>query len=277
MTDGLSGPAGGGGAARRVSAGAATPRLGLITRAGMWTRLFAVQASWNYELLMGVGIGFCVEPALRTLPGGPDGPRYHEALGRQCRYFNAHPYLASVAIGALARAELDGVPGDKIDRFRTALCGPLGSVGDRLVWAGWLPLCSLLALAVYGLGASPAVVAIVFLGIYNVGHIALRSWGLAAGWAHGMRVAVALGAPLFRVGPDRLARAGALLAGIAIPVAVGRVIGLGAGRPVTAAVWAAGAAGAIFLVRMHGRAEGWRIALGVLAAFVLLATVPHHG
>ena len=37
--------------------------------------------------------------------------------------------------GALARAELDGEPPARIERFRTALCGPLGSVGDRLVWA----------------------------------------------------------------------------------------------------------------------------------------------
>ena len=181
------------------------------TRLGIFTRLLAIQASWNYELLMGVGIGFCIEPALRGLPGGKDGPRYREALARQCRYFNAHPYLASVAVGALARTELDGVPGDRIERFRTAICGPLGSVGDRLVWAGWLPVCSLLALAVYGLGGGPLRVVATFLLAYNAGHLALRIWGLQAGWTHGMRVATALSSRVFRRrGPAHLARAGAL-------------------------------------------------------------------
>jgi mannose PTS system EIID component len=258
-------------------AGKATPRLSLGTRTGIFTRLLAIQASWNYELLMGIGIGFCIEPALRALPGGPDGPRYREALARQCRYFNAHPYLASVAVGALARTELDGVPGDRIERFRTAICGPLGSVGDRLVWAGWLPVCSLLALAVYGLGGGPVRVLATFLLAYNAGHLALRIWGLQAGWSHGMRVAAALSSPVFRDGPAYLARAGALLAGIALPVALARVIGPGQGRWPLAGVLLATAIGSITLVRMHGRAEGWRIALGVLAAFVLYATVIRHG
>ena len=84
---------------------------------------------------------------------GQDGHAYRAALARESQYFNAHPYLAAVAVGALARAELDGEPPARIERFRTALCGPLGSVGDRLVWAAWLPLCSLVALAAFGLGA----------------------------------------------------------------------------------------------------------------------------
>ncbi|HEY0241198.1 MAG TPA: PTS system mannose/fructose/sorbose family transporter subunit IID, partial [Gemmatimonadaceae bacterium] len=124
----------------------------------IYLRLFAVQGSWNYETMIGNGIAFCTEPALRMLPGGPDGKRYAEALGRHARYFNAHPYFAGVAVGALARAELEGVPAPMIERFRTALGGPLGSVGDRLVWASWLPLCSLMAIGAFGLGARPLLV-----------------------------------------------------------------------------------------------------------------------
>ena len=101
-------------------------------------RLFAVQGSWNYEILLGTGIGFCIEPALRLLPGGAHGAAYRAALARQSQYFNCHPYFAGVSVGALAKAELDGESPDRIERFRTALCGPLGSVGDRLVWAAWL-------------------------------------------------------------------------------------------------------------------------------------------
>jgi mannose PTS system EIID component len=181
----------------------------------------------------------------------------------------------------LARAELDGVPGAKIERFRTALCGPLGSVGDRLVWAGWLPVCSVLALAAYGLGGRPAVVLAIFLITYNVGHVALRAWGLAAGWTHGLRVARALAAPLFRDGPRELARIGALLAGIALPVAVARATSQGGGgapgRWQIAGIAATTVVGGALLVRMHGRVEGWRVALGLLAAFALFATVAPHG
>lgn len=263
------------------AAGAADAAAGVPTRAAwlnVFSRLFAIQASWNYELLMGTGIGFCVEPALRALPGGVEGPRYRDALARESRYFNAHPYLAAVAVGSLARAELDGVPAKHIDRFRTALCGPLGSVGDRLVWAGWLPVCSLVALTAYGLGLGPLPVLAIFLGSYNAGHVALRIWGLRAGWTHGIKVASALRGPVFRSGPVVLARAGALMAGVALPLALARLIGPGRTAPgqVTGVLIAA-VVGSVLLARMHGRVEGWRIALGVLAAFVLFAMVGPHG
>ena len=42
----------------------------LRCRTAIWFRLFAVQGSWNYETLMGTGIGFAIEPALRQLPQG---------------------------------------------------------------------------------------------------------------------------------------------------------------------------------------------------------------
>ena len=147
----------------------ASPSLPLHTWAEIFVRQLAVQASWNYELLLGTGIGFCLEPALRHLPGGRHGDAYRAAMARESAYFNAHPYLTAVAVGSLARAELERAPAGQIERFRTALCGPLGSVGDRLVWAGWLPFCSLLALAAFGVGAGPLAVLLIFLGLYNVG------------------------------------------------------------------------------------------------------------
>jgi PTS system mannose-specific IID component len=191
-------------------------KLPLRARLSMLARLLAVQGSWNYELLLGTGIGFCAEPALRELPGGPEGAAYHDALARQSRYFNAHPYLAAIAVGALARAELEGCPPAQIERFRTALCGPLGSVGDRLVWAGWLPFCSFLALTAFGLGAGPALTLLIFLITYNVGHLGLRAWGLSVGWRHGLRVAAALANPVLRKAPEYIARGAALLAGVAM-------------------------------------------------------------
>jgi PTS system mannose-specific IID component len=249
---------------------------GRMTRISIFLRQFAIQGSWSYELLMGTGIAFCVEPALRDLPGGPDGPAYREALAREARYFNAHPYLASLAVGALVRAELDGVPGHTIERFRTALCGPLGSVGDRLVWAGWLPACSLLALAAFGAGARAGVVVALFLVVYNIGHVALRAWGLSAGWSGGLKVARALSGPVFRQGPEYIARVGALLAGIALPAALARVIG--PGRDMEGMIYGillVTALGSVTLARLHGRVEGWRASMVVLAAFVLYAVARH--
>jgi PTS system mannose-specific IID component len=246
-------------------------RLPFRVRAAIFFRTLAVQGSWNYETMIGNGIAFALEPALRLLPGGRGGEAYRSAMARQSGYFNAHPYLASVAVGALARAELDGERPELIERFRTACCGPLGSVGDRLVWAGWLPACAVLGLAAFGLGASPTGVVLLFLGSYNAGHVALRIWGLRAGYRHGLRVASALGNPLLRQGPAHLARAAALLSGIGLPVAMRGVIG--PARGVLFGVMAAAAIGAIALARLQGRVEGWRVAVVGLAALILYSVV----
>jgi PTS system mannose-specific IID component len=235
----------------------------------MLIRSLAIQGSWNYETMLGNGIGFCVEPALRLLPGGVHSPEFKAAMARQSKYFNAHPYLASVAVGALARAELDGEPAAKIERFRTALAGPLGSVGDRLVWAGWLPFCSLAALTVFGLGASTLTVLAVFLGLYNVGHLGLRAWGLRTGWNRGLHVAQALGNPVLRRGPQVIAPLAAFAAGLGVPLALLRIIG--PGRALLGVVLVSAVAGAIAIVRLQGRVEGWRLALVAYAAAVLFA------
>jgi PTS system mannose-specific IID component len=247
------------------------PELPLRTRIAIFVRLLAIQGSWNYETLLGNGIGFCIEPALRLLPGGIHTPAFHAALARESRYFNAHPYLASVAVGALARAELDGVPPERIERFRTALCGPLGAVGDRLVWAGWLPFCSLASLALFGLGAGTLAVVGTFMLAYNVGHFALRIWGLNTGWTHGLRVASALGNPVFRRGPQVIGRLAALATGIAIPLALGRIIG--PGRNLIGVLLVAVALGALVIVRLQGRFEGWRLSLVLLTAFALFSVI----
>lgn len=252
---------------------APAPRLPWHTRLEMAVRLLMIQSAYNYELLLGNGVAYCVEPALRRLPGGPEGEAYRAALARESQYFNAHPYLAAVAVGALARAELEGAQPARIERFRTALCGPLGSVGDRLVWAGWLPFCSLLALAAYGLGASPGVVLGLFLLLYNAGHLGLRAWGLAVGWRHGLRVASALANPVLRDGPAHLARAAALVAGIALPLALSRAIG--PGRALLGGVVVVVALMGTLAARLPQRLQGWRLALGVLAIWIAWSIARH--
>jgi mannose PTS system EIID component len=249
--------------------------LPVPVRLAMLSRLFAVQASWNYEILIGNGIGFCVEPALRLLPGGPGGDEYRAALARQSQYFNAHPYLASFAVGALARAELDGQPAARIERFRTAMCGPLGSVGDRLIWVGLLPVTSFAGLVAFGLGAAPLTCVLIFLLLYNVAHVALRLWGLQLGWERGLGVAAALGHPILQEGPVWLARIGTFLAAAAVPLCVMRLLGRLADPAHAGVTLLVAAAGAAVLVWFHGRVEGWRLALLTGAAALVLFLLRH--
>lgn len=241
-----------------------------------WFRSFAVQGSWNYRTLLGSGVAYALLPVLRRVyAGDPVGLR--RALEDHLEGFNAHPYLAPLAVGALARAERDGEDRERIRRFRRALSGPLGSLGDRVVWTRWRPFCALLALAAWlGAGAPPWAAILLFLVLYNSGHVLLRAWAFRAGWNEGLRVARVLR----QWPPDRWSRVLAplnalLLGGVAYGVAR-RVVADGTG----AAGWAGGswgvligaAAGAALAFRWPAagrRAAPFLLAAGALAARLL--------
>ena len=169
-----------------------------------WWRSFAVQGSWNYRTMLGGGMAFTMLPLLRRIHAG-DPVRLSESVARHQSAFNSHPYLAGLAAGALARAELDGESSASIERFRTALRGPLGTVGDRLIWAAWRPVCLLSAIAAFGLGVDPLWSVALFLLTFNAGHIAIRVWGFRSGWREGLGVGKALHESWLEWVPRRLA------------------------------------------------------------------------
>jgi PTS system mannose-specific IID component len=191
-------------------------RLGIPGFSAALARLFMIQAAWSYERMLGIGFGFAAEPMLRGLKQTGDGRAFREALARESGFFNAHPYLASLAVGAAARAETDGVPPEKIERLRSALVGPLGSLGDRLIWAGWLPACAAIGLLLVACSAGAWAV-IVFLALYNLMHVWLRVWGLRAGWRSGVGVAGALAAPGLQRALEAVAPVAAVAVGAALP------------------------------------------------------------
>lgn len=235
-------------------------------------RLFMVQCSWNYERLVGIGMGVAEEPLLRHLRGAPDnGASYRAAVARGARFFNAHPYLCGLAVGATARAEHDGMPPAQIERLRAALIGPLGSLGDRLVWAGWLPFLAGAALAGIALGAGWIAVA-TFLGIYNLGHVALRWWALRAGWRAGSDVTGALRDPVLQGSLGLVGPAMAFAVGTALPLVVRWLAGPlpGANVLVLLAVAAAGA-GALRL--KPGFFTGPRLGLAAVLAAVVVGAL----
>jgi len=175
-----------------------------------------IQGSWNYRTMQGAGLGFSLIPYLSRLYRG-DRAALNASLGRHAGFFNANPYLSTVAISAVARMESEGAEPEEIERFKRALVSPLGSLGDRLVWARWRPLCSLTALLLFGLGAPWWVASGVFVVLYNTVPQWLRLWGLGRGWWNGREVGrVLMSSPLRRL-PDRLTIPLAVIGGALLP------------------------------------------------------------
>ncbi len=75
-------------------------------------RLFGVQASWTYERMAGIGVGHAAAPLLReryaASPSAASATRRWRVRPTSSIRI---PYLAGVAVGAVVRAERDGVPG----------------------------------------------------------------------------------------------------------------------------------------------------------------------
>lgn len=245
----------------------------LATRLKVFFRLFLVQGSWNYETMLGTGVGYAAEPLTQMLPQESQDA----ARDRQVAYFNSHPYMAGVAVGALARAELDAVPPDMILRFRQALCTPLGSIGDQLIWAGWLPFSSLMGLLAFGLGAPPLTSTLTFLIIYNSLHLVLRGWGLQVGLTQGLKVSQALNMPVFRAAPQVISRAAALMAGLSIPLVMNRLWSISvipaSGFPSYTWLLALAVPGALVVASLQSKFHGWQVALGALVVLTLYAII----
>lgn len=195
-----------------------------VTSLRLLLRLFLIQALWNYRTLLGAGLAWVLAPSLKE-SSGPDDGRFREALRRHAEHFNSHPYLAGVAAGSLAKLEREGEEPETVRRFKDALRGPLGSLGDSLVWAAWLPTCVLAAGAAGLLGLHPLAAVAAFLVAYNLLHLTLRWWGVSVGLAFGRGV----GEPLARFGmprwAERVGRAGVLLLGLLAGYALGSGLG----------------------------------------------------
>ncbi len=210
-------------------------------RAALW-RLLAVQAAWTYERMAGIGVGHAAAPLLRQLYQDRSADERRAAVARSAEYFNSHPYLAGVAVGAVVQAETEGVPGPAIVRLRVALSGPLGSLGDQLVWAGLVPLLVGGTLAALPWVGWPAILVAVL--VYNLLRWRLTVWGLDLGLTHG----TAVGAALRNSAVPRLAagaqRAAAFAVGLALPIAAWWTVGASADAtlPLTAVAALAGVA-----------------------------------
>lgn len=212
-------------------------------------RLLALQGSWNYERMQGIGMAWASLPLLAPLRER-DPVRHAEAVGRATAFFNANPFVAGVAVGAAAREEAEGAPGDLVARLRTALCGPLGALGDQLFWMGTVPGLAATGLLTVALGLGwwgPLLV----VGLHSGFRWVVGAWALDLGLTYGRRVGAAIEGSWLGRGIEWAGRGSALLLGLAIPVAVAWLL-----EPVPATRRWLAVALALALYRLIGRLDG---------------------
>lgn len=228
-------------------------------------RSFTIQGSWNYRTMIGNGFAFALLPVLRHLYASEEDA-LQRAVERHAEHFNAHPYMADLALGAVARMEADGADPETVRRFKAAIRGPLGGLGDALVWAGWLPTTLMIGLILTWLGVPALVAVLTFLVVYNAGHLGLRLWAFRAGYESGRDVGRRLKAAGLSRAVENVARIGSILLGILAGLVLVVDPGLGTSRW----TWTIFATAA-FAVGWAGGQRVWRpAALAVVGAVVAI-------
>ena len=234
-------------------------------------RLLTIQAGWTYERMAGVGVACAVAPLLEE---GVESARRPAARVRSAEFFNAHPWLAGLAVGAEARAERDGASPEQVLRLRAALGGPLGALGDRVIWAGLIPILSAFALIGGGLGGWGFPVLAV--AIAAVLRWEITRWALRRGLQHGMKVAAVLkDCALNRVGTSAN-RVAAVAIGLAAAFVARGSLHRTAPEVQGRYVMLAAAVGLVLVLRGGARLPAHRLALlgGVLTLLFTLAVRP---
>lgn len=151
-------------------------------RRSVWMRQFLLQGCWNYEGMQNVGFAYSMMPALRDrYRDRPDDLK--RAVKRHLEFFNTHPAMAAVILGAtigieerIAAAEVDP---RAVGTFKVGLMGSLGAIGDSYFWGALKPMASV-AGAIVAL-AHPLLGIAVLLALYNTSHLTIRMRGFAAG------------------------------------------------------------------------------------------------
>jgi len=238
----------------------------LERRAGLFGRSLFLQGSFNYGSLVGPGFAWLLLPVLCDRYGS--GQELDAAVERHAEPFNSHPYLVGLAVGGVVRLETDGTEASTVGRFKEALRGPLGGVGDRLIWSGLRPTTLLIALVLWALGATPWLIVASFLILYNGIHLYLRWWGLRAGFESGLEVAARLRRAALGRWTDRIVRIGSVLLGLLFGLLTSGSFTLGwtHGLP-----WLAAAVLAFWLGLRFGRRAGRPARLGLAGAIMILA------
>lgn len=151
-------------------------------------RSFFIQGCWNYKSLLSVGFCFSILPVGKALfKNNPE--KYKDFIIRHLGFFNGHPYFLSYALGTVAKLEEEFNGEEKgteqISKFKDALIGPLGAIGDQLFWMKIKPAVFTIGVLGFFLFESISyriIILLILFLLYNVPHFYIRFMGIISGY-----------------------------------------------------------------------------------------------
>lgn len=186
------------------------PKISRFDLFRLYLRSFLVQTGWTYERMLALGFVWILIPLVKKLCSSEK--EQQDFLKRHLLSFNANPFLASYALGAVTKLEEIKTLPEQIKRFKDSLQGPLGALGDNLVWQNLRPALLILGLiltdrfGVYG--------TLSFFLMFNLHQVYLRARGIVKGYALGFGVSSDLSKGYLQNMTKWSGRMGALFLGI---------------------------------------------------------------
>jgi PTS system mannose-specific IID component len=149
-------------------------------------RSFFLQCSWNLERMQNLGFLYAILPALKRI--------YHSeaaqkaAALRHLEFFNSHPYMACLIMGAVVKMEKEcregRIKAEAISNFKSYTMTAFAAIGDSFFWNTLKPFCVTVALIFAYRGRLWSC--LIFLISYNIVHLLLRGLGFWIGLQEGV-------------------------------------------------------------------------------------------
>lgn len=166
--------------------------------------------TFSYQYQQAGSVVFAFGPALRKIYQSDD--EYIEALNNHFNYFNAHPWMANLVLGAaLGIAAKEAVQG-----FKVALMGPMAGIGDSLIWVLYPTIMGSIAGSLAQQGNIS--LALIWLAL-NIVFMFVRVWMFEFGYTSGTRLISMLGDQVSML-TETLAILGLVVGGALIPSVV---------------------------------------------------------
>ena len=145
----------------------------------VWLSCF-LQASFNYERMQACGWLWGMLPGLQKIHTNKEDLK--ASMAHNLDFLNTHPFLVTFVMGIVLSLEQNKADTATIRSVRISAAGPLGGIGDALLWLTLVPITA-------GLTANMAmegqiIGAVLFLIIFNAVQFAVR-FGLMY-WSYGL-------------------------------------------------------------------------------------------
>lgn len=170
-----------------------------IRKIDLWKvfiRTHLMMSVWNFQRMLNIGFVFSLYPITRVLD--LDKEKSREFYQRHLNFYNSHPYFASVVLGIIIKKEEELSQASQeeqkakiqaIDLTKRGFMGPMGALGDSLVWESYRPMIGaglilFILLAIPNITLAYSGILIYFL-LYNLLNEYIRFKGVFEGYQKG--------------------------------------------------------------------------------------------